>query len=369
MLLVAGFTGIAYGAALLNPQGLTAGYTLVALTGASYFVARSALLSVTGARVRRTITPRAVLEGGETRVHLLVEAGPAAGRVRIEERVGNKRTWLEARRGARGIEAEYSIQVPYGRLRIRGPRLEVSDPLGVFTGSVDLSREDTVLGLPRIEERLAVEIAAAAALQAGSLSGRPGAGVAYLYSRDYTPDDDARLIDWKGYARRAKPLVKVFEVERLTTTLLVLDYTPGMRYTAEAARLLATIAYTALTLGARVKTATISDSLYTSPWLEKRHQVATAQAILAQVEEGKSMPCNKHIEALEKLLSRIPHPPATIIIATEACNPQAYSKILDAQATKSRVYILTLNKKLRTTLAETIPALNAKALSNHLTRL
>ncbi len=311
--------------------------------------------------------PRAVIEGGEARVTLRIEGGIAAGKLSIEERVGSDTIRAKASRTRGGLQAVYRVRVPYGRLRIRGPRLEATDPLGAYTARIDLEHEDTILGLPRVEERLALRLAAAETLYTGGLSGRPGAGVAYLYSRDYTPDDDARLIDWKGYARRAKPLVKVFEVEKATTTLIVLDYTPDMEEVAEAARLLATIAYTALLTGARIRAATISDALYTTPWLEKRQQLPQAQAVLAQVEKGKSIPCHKHIEALEKLLSRIPNPPATIIIATNACNPQTYAKILDAHATRSRVYVLTRNKRLRTTLAETITTLDKQTISTRLT--
>lgn len=50
-----------------------------------------------------------------------------------------------------------------------------------------------------------------------------GAGTEYESLRDYLPDDDYRDIDWKATARRGKPVVRQFEVERSQTMMLAID--------------------------------------------------------------------------------------------------------------------------------------------------
>jgi len=50
-----------------------------------------------------------------------------------------------------------------------------------------------------------------------------GAGTEFESLRDYERDDDYRDIDWKATARRGKPVVRRFEVERSQTIVLAVD--------------------------------------------------------------------------------------------------------------------------------------------------
>ncbi len=55
-----------------------------------------------------------------------------------------------------------------------------------------------------------------------------GRGLEFEKLREYTPQDDARLIDWKATARLAKPFVKVYKEERMLDVIVLLDVSNTM---------------------------------------------------------------------------------------------------------------------------------------------
>lgn len=60
--------------------------------------------------------------------------------------------------------------------------------------------------------------------QAGfRLANRRGQGTQFESLRDYTPDDEFRSIDWKATARRHRPTVRQYEIERSQTVILMID--------------------------------------------------------------------------------------------------------------------------------------------------
>jgi uncharacterized protein (DUF58 family) len=54
-------------------------------------------------------------------------------------------------------------------------------------------------------------------------SGRTGEGREFHQLRDYTRGDDARLLDWKAFAHRGRPVVRDYRAERNQRVLLLLD--------------------------------------------------------------------------------------------------------------------------------------------------
>jgi len=64
---------------------------------------------------------------------------------------------------------------------------------------------------------------------------RRGQGRTFESLRDYVQGDDARHIDWKATARRRKPIVREYEVDRHQNVLLMLD--AGRMMTAAVGRL------------------------------------------------------------------------------------------------------------------------------------
>ena len=92
-----------------------------------------------------------------------------------------------------------------------------------------------------------------------ALSPQRGRGMEYAESREYTPGDDARHIDWKLTARSGRPHTKLFQAERERLTLLVADTAPALYFgtrvrfkSVQAARAGALGAWAALRDGDRV---------------------------------------------------------------------------------------------------------------------
>ncbi|MCR6497318.1 DUF58 domain-containing protein [Thermomonas sp. S9] len=96
-------------------------------------------------------------------------------------------------------------------------------------------------------------------VQGHALSTLRGRGMEYAESREYSPGDDARHIDWRLTARSGKPHTKLFQAERERLTLLVADTSPLLYFgtrvrfkSVQAARAGALMAWLALRDGDRV---------------------------------------------------------------------------------------------------------------------
>lgn len=96
-------------------------------------------------------------------------------------------------------------------------------------------------------------------VQGHALSTLRGRGMEYAESREYSPGDDARHIDWRLTARSGKAHTKLFQAERERLTLLVADTSPLLYFgtrvrfkSVQAARAGALMAWLALRDGDRV---------------------------------------------------------------------------------------------------------------------
>lgn len=102
--------------------------------------------------------------------------------------------------------------------------------------------------------------ARAYSIMAGStLSKFRGRGMDYAESRIYTPGDDVRNIDWRVTARTGKTHTKVYVEERDRPVIILVDFSPSLYFGTKeafksvvAARLAATIAWTAIFNGDRI---------------------------------------------------------------------------------------------------------------------
>lgn len=75
-----------------------------------------------------------------------------------------------------------------------------------------------------------------------------GQGTEFESLREYTVDDEFRRIDWKATARRGKPIVRDYQVERSQNVLLLLDAGRNMLAEVEGMRKFDTVLNTALML-------------------------------------------------------------------------------------------------------------------------
>ena len=92
-----------------------------------------------------------------------------------------------------------------------------------------------------------------------ALSPLRGRGMEYAESREYTPSDDARHIDWRLTARTGRAHTKLFQAERERLTLLVADTAPALYFgtrvrfkSVQAARAGAIAAWAAVRDGDRI---------------------------------------------------------------------------------------------------------------------
>lgn len=125
---------------------------------------------------------------------------------------------------------------------------------GVRVSSEELIRTRHVAGnLPLNAMRIR---AAAADTRTSPFKGR---GMEFEESRPYQPGDDLRSLDWRVMARTGKPYTKLFREERERPVLLWVDLRRSMMFATRgvfkavtAARLAATVAWSALRQGDRV---------------------------------------------------------------------------------------------------------------------
>lgn len=100
------------------------------------------------------------------------------------------------------------------------------------------------------------------------ISAFKGQGLEFEEYREYTPGDDASLIDWKATKRANQLLIKKFEEERNLNIFFLLDVSSTMVFTSikklkneYAAELVASIAYVTIEAGDSVGVALFNDTI------------------------------------------------------------------------------------------------------------
>jgi len=189
----------------------------------------------------------------------------------------------------------YRLRGRPGRHRWGAVRLRVRDWLGVLyaearavPSGVSEARVPPrapawlVEGARRLRESLA---------SAASPVARAASSGVFLGLRDYMPDDDSRLIDWKSSARTGRLLVKVFEPERGGRSLVALDLgagcwgAPGATIAEAAARtamgLVEALASAGDEVGLLLLTGVEDAEPTWSGWLRGRRAAARAAAMLS----------------------------------------------------------------------------------------
>lgn len=111
------------------------------------------------------------------------------------------------------------------RMRVRGP-LGLLERQARFAGELELVVEPALL---RLSETLRLS-ASERWRDLGVRTLRRRGGLSEFESlREYVPGDEVRRIDWKAFARRAKPMVRSYQVERGQELILLVDCGRRMR--------------------------------------------------------------------------------------------------------------------------------------------
>lgn len=142
-----------------------------------------------------------------------------------------------------GFHATYSLRTALksGQIRFKVPLLRrtgfhvlgpltvaVTDVLGVFEVSIYHLESIAIRVPPRVSSAPMARWYGIIRSSSGARTLSPGVGVEYHSTREYSPEDELRHIDWKATARLGKLHVKVFEVETPLRVVMVLD---ALRYT------------------------------------------------------------------------------------------------------------------------------------------
>ncbi|AEM38913.1 protein of unknown function DUF58 [Pyrolobus fumarii 1A] len=211
---------------------------------------------------------------------------------------------------------EYDAEPVYGE-HVFGPiRLVAYDPLGLFRVETRVGGETSVRIAPRTLGAVrGVYLVPSLPRPGGVAPGRrKGAGTTIYDVREYVPGDDTRLIDWKGFARTGRLLVKEFEQEVQVYTLLVLDVTGTMLLGAlgetkleNTARVVRTIIEYVASRGDVYRVVVIDrdGKLYYTPWLRGRATIHQAVELLSSVKWGKASEEPPGEEELEARLASL----------------------------------------------------------------
>lgn len=142
---------------------------------------------------------------------------PDAGRFDAEGRALVRRVYRSPRRGV---------------FRLGDVRLRVVGPLGLVARQARLSGAQEVAVEPALSSlRRTLALASSERWRdaAARRSAVRGGRAEFESLREYVPGDDVRRVDWKAFARRGKPIVRDYEVERGQELVLLVDRGRRMR--------------------------------------------------------------------------------------------------------------------------------------------
>lgn len=128
---------------------------------------------------------------------------------------------------------EYTLTPPArGNFDFGDVYARIAGPLGMVVRQGRIPAAAPVAVLPNLQavEDYDLLMRRATKMRQGTRRTRiRGGGREFASLRDYTPDDELRLVDWKATARRGKLIARTFEAERSQDILLLIDLGRLMR--------------------------------------------------------------------------------------------------------------------------------------------
>jgi len=127
----------------------------------------------------------------------------------------------------RAFSFDYFLMPPErGEYSFRATFLRIQCPLGLVERQLELNTEQPVKVYPNLLALREFQLLnqQGRLREAGIRKSRMrGAGTEFESLRDYAQGDDFRKIDWKATARRGKPIVREYEVEKNQAVVLCID--------------------------------------------------------------------------------------------------------------------------------------------------
>jgi uncharacterized protein (DUF58 family) len=140
-----------------------------------------------------------------------------------------------------------------------------------------------------------------------------GAGIEFEEVREYTPEDDARSIDWNVSARMGSPYIKKFVEERELNVMLLVDVSNSGAFGSAAkskrrtaAELAALIAFSAAGNHDKVSLMMFSDKieLFVPPRSGRRHILRLIREMLAFEPQNKGTDIDLALRESSRLLKK-----------------------------------------------------------------
>jgi uncharacterized protein (DUF58 family) len=139
-----------------------------------------------------------------------------------------------------------------------------------------------------------------------------GQGLEFQEVREYTRNDDARLIDWNVTARMNKPYIKLYREERELTVMVIADVSPSTIYGRSygirevMATIAAAITFSAIKNSDKVGLLLFSDRIeqYIPPRRGRNHLLTVIRSLLTAEPVGKETDPDIPFKFLNKVMKR-----------------------------------------------------------------
>ena len=175
-----------------------------------------------------------------------------------------------------------------------------------------------------------------------------GRGIEFDEVREYTTDDDVRMIDWNVSARMGAPYVKKFVEERELVVMLLVDLSASGAYgsTAKskrqtAAELAALLAFSAGKNGDKVGLLLFTDKieLYLPPRSGRMHALRMIRELLAFEPKGRGTDINAALQETSRLMKKR----GVVFLLSDLIEPEKFAASLRILKAKQDVVAIELS--------------------------
>lgn len=226
--------------------------------------------------------------------------------------------------------------------------LQVVGLLGLVVrqGKLDMARQVAVYpDLRAVEDHERMLRKAHRARQGMRRQRTTGVGREFASLREYTPDDEYRVVDWKATARRGKIIARTFEAERSQDILLLLDLGRLMRQEIARTQKLDHVVNAALRMAHAVASAddrigllTFADT--TRVWLPPRRGRASVSEIQKALYAASAEPVEADYRAAFRFLSARWRKRSLVVLFTDLADPESSSLLLSEIVPLSRSHLV-----------------------------
>lgn len=313
-----------------------------------------------GLRVSRKISRTRLVEGEEARVSLVLRNTSAATLIiGVSESVhaglvvkeGSTRGLFVLRPGEEK-SLSYRVQShKRGRYTIGPALVEVYDPFLFRKRELLQLEPDELVFLPSMPRKYRVQLRARYTIpRPGEVPSRqPGEGGDFLEVGE-AQGLSSRHVNWKATAKTRRWMVNVFEGERLTSVLLVLDIS-GMRllgrdvdrYVDELVRVASSIAYSLLSAGNRLALLVVGNYRdWVKPGTGKKHLLRVLYS-LAEVEYTQTRQIVNYSEVFERISVLVSPSGSSVVVVSPFTEPDAHEIVRTAESMGFTVICVAVN--------------------------